>query len=194
LTVLVIMLLEKGVSILHEVKVRGVGIDPKTMSTVLLLSSGDKVLPMFIGIAEATAIASELEGVKSPRPQTHDLMIRILTTLKYRIEKVDITDFKDNTYYAVITLVQDGTGDGAPVKLEIDARPSDAVALALKSNAPIYLSEKLAGDLVLREVDVEIISNVKMPSNEPIAKDEVEAFRQFLDDVTPEEWNRFIDK
>ncbi|MDD2431171.1 MAG: bifunctional nuclease family protein [Firmicutes bacterium] len=180
---------------MQEVKVRGVGIDPKTMSTVLLLSSGDKVLPIFIGVAEATSIASELEGTKSQRPQTHDLMIEVLEKLKSRIEKVIITDFKDNTYYAVMTIIQDGYEDGASVKLEIDARPSDAVALALKSKAPIYLSEKLIGELVLMEVDVEIISNTtKASDKEPIAKGEVEAFKQFLADVTPEEWQRFIDK
>lgn len=168
-----------------EVKVRGVGIDPKTMSTVLLLSSGEKILPIFIGVAEATAIASELEGTKSQRPQTHDLFIIMLGRLKSRIEKVIISDIKDNTYLAVMTIVQ----EGAEKEMEIDARPSDAVALALKSKAPIYLSENLASELIL----MEIAKEESLPKD-PIAKDEIEAFKNFLDEVTPEEWERFLKK
>ncbi|HHY19708.1 MAG TPA: bifunctional nuclease family protein [Firmicutes bacterium] len=171
-----------------EVKVRGVGIDPKTMSTVLLLSSGEKILPILIGVAEATAIASELEGNKSIRPQTHDLMIQIMEKLESKVEKVSITDVKDNTYYAIITVVQE-SAEGASEKLEIDARPSDAVALALKSGAPIYISDKLADELVLMEIE----TAGTLPK-EPIAKDEVEAFKQFLDEASPEEWNRFLSR
>ncbi len=168
-----------------EVKVRGVGIDPKTMSTVLLLSSGEKILPIFIGVAEATAIASELEGSKSQRPQTHDLFLIMLERLKSKIEKVIISDVKDNTYFAVMTIVQ----EGAAGKIEIDARPSDAVALALKSKAPIYLSENLANELILMEIAQE-----ESLAKEPIDKDEIEAFKHFLDEATPEEWERFLKK
>lgn len=181
---------------------RGVGIDPKTMGTVLLLSSGERVLPIFIGVAEATAIASELEGTKYPRPQTHDLFVKLLASLNKKIEKVTITDVKGNTYYAVMTITKNdldaSTGDS--VKFEIDARPSDAVALALKSNAPIFLSEKLASELVLMEIESEsVVSEAVLNefvdiTKDPIAKDEVEAFREFIDNITPEEWNRFLKK
>lgn len=168
---------------MQEVKVRGVGVDPKTMNTVLLLSSGEKILPILIGVAEATAIASELEGHKSVRPQTHDLFLIVLEKMNSYIKKVTITDVKDDTYYAIITLAT----VGAMEDIEIDARPSDAVALALRSKAPIFISDKLAKDLVLMEIDTKEEKPI-----DPIDTEEVEAFKQFLDEITPEEWNRFL--
>ena len=168
---------------MQEVKVRGVGVDPKTMNTVLLLSSGDKILPILIGVAEATAIASELEGHKSVRPQTHDLFLIVLEKMNSYIKEVNITDVKDDTYYAIIKLAKVGAVDD----IEIDARPSDAVALALRSKAPIFISDKLAEELVLMEIETK-----EEKLTEPIDTEEVEAFKRFLDEVTPEEWNRFL--
>ena len=151
---------------MREVVVHGVRIDLPAGVPMLLLREvdGTRGLPIWIGAAEASAIANVLEGATPPRPLTHDLMADLLEALGHTLTAVKITEVEEGTFYAVIEV------DGE----EVSARPSDAVALALRVGAPIY-----AADAVLAEVGVEIPA----PREE-----EVEKFREFLDNVSPEDF------
>jgi len=122
-----------------EVKLEGLALDMTTNSPVVILSpSGlDKVLPIWIGHAEAWAIAMELSGVGSKRPLSHDLMKTLVESLQAHVDRVEIIDLKEQTFYAVIHLVRDSE------KCQIDARPSDSIALALKTGAPIFVNAEL---------------------------------------------------
>jgi uncharacterized protein len=122
---------------LLEVRVRGVSVDPQAGSPVVLLEElrGEQVLPIWVGVFEARAIAMEMDDIKPVRPMTHDLLKNIVEGLQARVAKVVISDLKDNTFYAQITLTTGGTS------LQIDARPSDAIALALRVKAPLYVAK-----------------------------------------------------
>jgi bifunctional DNase/RNase len=122
-----------------EVHVQSVALDPTSRSPVLLLEddAGEIALPIWIGPAEAQAIAMQIEGVSPPRPMTHDLMKDILDRVGVRLVKVVIADLRDNTYYARILL------DWAGEEVEIDSRPSDAVALAVRFGQPIFVTTGL---------------------------------------------------
>ena len=117
-----------------------VTVDPLSNSPIVILKEidGDKILPIWIGIMEATAIASELENIKFSRPMTHDLLKNIMDTLDVKVTKVEVCDLRDNTYYALIHLL---TSDGK--EYAIDARPSDALALSLRVNAPIFVRDEV---------------------------------------------------
>jgi len=121
------------------VKLEGVVVDPQTGSPVLFLvdEASGRGIPVWIGVNEARTISMELQGISAPRPLTHDLLKRILDLLDARVERVVISDIRDNTYFAVLSI---GSGNQ---NWEIDCRPSDAIALALKGQAPIYISRKL---------------------------------------------------
>ncbi|MFN3921132.1 MAG: bifunctional nuclease family protein [Caldimicrobium sp.] len=120
-----------------KVTIHGIAIDPVSNSPVMLLKeiNGSRILPIWIGVLEATSIASKLENIQFPRPLTHDLMKNILDFLGIRVPKIEIVDLRENTYYAIITLDVQGE------LIDIDARPSDAVALALRTGAEIFVSE-----------------------------------------------------
>jgi bifunctional DNase/RNase len=122
-----------------ETKIKSLMVDPNTQSPVVILESvADKrLLPIWIDIAEARAIALELEQIKVPRPLTHDLMRNILNRLGATLERVVITDLRNGTYYALLYLKSKGQ------ELQIDARPSDAMALALKTNAPVFVASEV---------------------------------------------------
>lgn len=121
----------------REMKVSGLTVDPYTNTPIVLLRDLDEkeVVPIWIGAFEASAIATKLEKVQLSRPMTHDLMKNLLDTLSVKVIKIEVTDLRDNTFYAIIHLDMDGT------HLAIDARPSDSIALALRANAPIYVNE-----------------------------------------------------
>jgi len=122
-----------------EAKVKTVIVDPATRSPVVVLESltDKRLLPIWIDVAEARAIALELEHVKTPRPLTHDLMHNIVSQLEATLERVVIADLRNNTYYALLHLKHKGRD------LQIDARPSDAMALALKMKAPVFVSSRV---------------------------------------------------
>jgi bifunctional DNase/RNase len=158
---------------MQQMDIYGVSFDLVGKQPIVLLKThdGNRFLPIWIGHPEAAAILMKLQNASSPRPLTHDLMTEILGQLDVRIERVTVTELRDNTFYAQITIVQDGT------ELEIDSRPSDAIALAVRADAPIF-----ADDRVIEESAIEF-------EGEDVNEEQiVEEFRSFLDHVTPEEF------
>lgn len=119
--------------------ISGLAVDPLTNSPVMVLKDEqtDESLPIWIGLMEASAIASELENVSYSRPMTHDLLKAAIESLGAELVRIEVCDLKDNTFYALLKLKRDGE------ELAIDARPSDAVALAVRFRAPIYVSEEV---------------------------------------------------
>lgn len=141
---------------LLQVKIYKLIVDPSSMQPVVLLADSleERAMVIWIGPCEATAIQGEIQGVKQPRPSTHDLVERIIRKTGGTLERIIITHSKDNTYYATIVLGKDHS------PLEIDARPSDSLALALKFKAPIYVAKKLFEEMAV-------------PLKEPKAADEI---------------------
>jgi bifunctional DNase/RNase len=121
-----------------EVKINGLFLTQNQASGVILKEiKGERTLPIIIGEYEAQSIALGLEKIKPPRPITHDLTLSMLESLMAKIEKIEVTELKDNTYYAIIYIRQNST------IFEIDSRPSDALALAVRKNIPIYVAEEV---------------------------------------------------
>ena len=122
-----------------EMKIRGLMMDPMSNMPIVVLkdTTGDSVLPIWVGIYEANAIALEIEKVTTPRPMTHDLIKVLLMGLDASIKKVVVSELKDDTFYAVIWLERDGT------LVSIDSRPSDALALALRIDCPIFVEDEV---------------------------------------------------
>lgn len=156
-----------------EVKVDGLALDMTTNSPVIILAplNLNKVLPIWIGHSEAWAIAMELSGIGSKRPMTHDLLKAVIGTLSAQVEKVEITELKEQTFYARVLLKSDGK------VFTIDARPSDSIALALKSGAPIFADEALFN---LKEGDQQTEI-----SNDP------ESLADRLKKINPEDFGRY---
>ena len=122
-----------------EMKIRGLMMDPVSNMPIVLLKevSSDTVLPIWVGVYEANAIALEIEKVSTPRPMTHDLIKNVLVGLEAMLHKVVVTELKDDTFYAVIWLEREGQ------VVSIDSRPSDALALALRMDCPIFVDEEV---------------------------------------------------
>ncbi len=120
-----------------EVKIKGLMIDPISNLPIIILKDkeSDSVLPIWVGIFEANAIALQIENIGTPRPMTHDLIKNLLETLSARVDKIVITELKDSTFFARIHLNVQGN------IIEVDSRPSDAIAIALRAEAPIYVDE-----------------------------------------------------
>ena len=152
---------------MRELSVVGVRVELPSNQPIVLLKEvdGDRYLPIWIGAVEATAIAYEQQGVKPPRPLTHDLMRDILTAVNAPLRAVEIMELKDNVYFADLLL-----GDG----VRVSARPSDSIALALRAGAPIRCAEQILTDV-----------GIVIPDEQ---EDEVEKFREFLEQVTPEDF------
>ncbi len=124
---------------LRPMTISAIAVDSLTKSPVVILKEvgGERTLPIWIGLLEANAIASELEGVKFPRPMTHDLLKNVMESTDVKVNKVEVCDLKDNTYFALIHITHNGK------EISIDARPSDALALSLRVNAPIFVAEEV---------------------------------------------------
>ena len=151
----------------------GVSFDMVGKQPIVLLRTldGSKFLPIWIGHPEAAAILMKLQGTPTPRPMTHDLVTEILGELNAKVEKIAVTELRDNTFYACITLRIDGS------EVEIDSRPSDAIALAVRAEAPIF-----AADDVIEE------SAIEFEGEEVNEEEIVSEFKQFLEHVTPDEF------
>jgi len=161
-----------------QVRVAGLSLDTSTEQPVLLLvpedqaetpGPGRRALPIWIGHAEATAILLAIQGVEPPRPMTHDLLKTALLAAGFAVSRVDITRIEGGTFYATLHLAGEGRD------LEIDARPSDSIALALRFDCPVFVAEGL-----FEEASVEV--------TEVDEEEEVERFRDFLDHVDPSDF------
>ena len=124
---------------LKEMKISGITVDPFTNTPIVILKDvdGKDVLPIWIGLLEASSIATALENIQTPRPMTHDLIKNIIEQLGVKVIKIEVNDLKDNTYYALLHLEVKGK------RLVIDSRPSDALAIALRTGAPIFVEESV---------------------------------------------------
>jgi bifunctional DNase/RNase len=158
---------------MHEMVIYGVSFDLVGKQPIVLLKTadGNKFLPIWIGHPEAAAILMKLQGATPPRPMTHDLVNEILGELDARVLRITVTELRENTFYAQITVQRDGT------EVEIDSRPSDAIALAIRAEAPIY-----AADEVIEE------SAIEFEGEEVNEEEMVSEFKRFLDNVTPDEF------
>jgi bifunctional DNase/RNase len=166
-----------------EMVIYGVSFDLVGKQPIVLLKTtdGNRYLPIWIGHPEAAAILMRLQGQEPPRPLTHDLTCSIIDSLDASVERVTVTELRDSTFFAQITLVKNGT------EIEIDSRTSDAIAIALRADAKIY-----AADEVIDE------SGVQFEGDEPdfattgsvvsLGDVDIAEFRQFLDTVTPDEF------
>ena len=139
---------------LVQMKVRGLLFDPRGNMYIVVLEDDTRTLPIWVGIPEANAIALELEKVLTPRPMTHDLIRNILESLNVSVQKIVVNDLRDNTYFATITLGRNGES------VEVDSRPSDAIALALRTASPIYVDEVVLRMQSIESLD-EWLKNVK---------------------------------
>ena len=150
--------------------VRGIALDPITNMPIIILKDLEekKALPIWVGIFEANAIALELEKTSTPRPMTHDLIKNILDGLGIGVRQILVNDLKDNTFYAVIELQHNGG------TVNIDSRPSDAIALALRMNAPIFVAEKVVSQARSAEVAEE--------------REENEKWKEWLENIKPEDF------
>ncbi len=152
-----------------EMKVRGIAVDPqlKTPAVILTDEEEKRYLPIWIGVAEATAIFIQLNEQTLPRPMTHDLLKTVIETLGAKVNKVLVNDINQNTFFARIYLELPEMGE----RFDIDARPSDAIALALRTNSPIFVAEKVV-------VNATIVDKDKY-------KEEMSEFKKFLENLTP---------
>ena len=159
---------------MKEMILYGISFDVIGKQPIILLKTADanKFLPIWIGHQEAAAILMKLQGTELPRPMTHDLMTSIISHLDAEVIKVTVTELRENTFYALLTL-RLASGD-----VEVDSRPSDALALAVRTNAPIYAADQLVEDNAI-EFDHEVED----------AEEVIEKFRAFLDNVAPEDFN-----
>ena len=167
-----------------EVILRAVRVDVGSSTPLLLLEEvgGERVLPIFVGAPEATAIAYALQGVETPRPMSHDLMGNVISALGGRLFAVEITELIDNTFYANLRIVRDG-GD-----IIVSSRPSDAVALALRVGAPILVRDELMADqgkIIQLDDDTDEDEQDEASSEAAL----VAELRDFLDTVRPEDFN-----
>jgi bifunctional DNase/RNase len=153
-----------------ELNLVGVRVELPTNQPIVLLKErdGERYLPIWIGAAEATAIAFALQGIVTARPLTHDLMKNVLEEIGVHVERIVITELKEGTFYAVIEMALNGS------RYEVSSRPSDAIALAVRVNVPIFANEE-----VLSEASIVIRDDEEQ---------EVQKFREFLDQVTPEDF------
>lgn len=157
-----------------EVRIRGLMMDPATNMPIIVLKdvASDTVMPIWVGIFEANAIAIEIEKVAAPRPMTHDLTRNLIRHLNATLERVIINELKDETFFATLWLRQDGE------PITVDARPSDAIALALRADCPIYVSEQ-------------VIQTAKLNTSGPPDGPTAEQLRGWLEGLNDEDLGRY---
>jgi bifunctional DNase/RNase len=158
---------------LIKMTVRGIALDPITNMPIVILKDPEerRALPIWVGIFEANAIALELEKVSTPRPMTHDLLKNILEGLGITVQQIIVNDLKENTFYATIELNYNGS------VVSIDSRPSDAIALALRVNAPIFVTETVVTQAKNIEVSEE--------------KEETDKWKEWLENLKPEDFGKY---
>jgi bifunctional DNase/RNase len=154
---------------LIEMTIKGLMVDPITNMPIVLLKDkeGDRVLSIWVGIFEANAIALQIENISTPRPMTHDLLRNVISDLDGRVDRIVVCDLKDNTFYAIIHLTVKGE------RVAVDARPSDAIALALRTRAPILVEER-------------VIDNAKT-----VEHADSDRLQQWLESLDPDELGKY---
>lgn len=168
---------------MREMTLYGVSFEPIGKQPIVLLKTADddRYLPIWIGHSEAAAILMRLQGATPPRPMTHDLLTDVVSELQGEVVRVTVTELRENTFYARITIVQDGR------ELEIDSRPSDAIALAVRCDAQIF-----AADDVIEESSIEFQADDEEQGSvvtaSSLADLDPAEFREFLETVTPEQF------
>lgn len=162
---------------LKPMVISGLTVDPLTNSPIVLLKEveGQRTLPIWIGLLEATAIASELEGIKFSRPMTHDLLKNIMGLMNVKVNRVEVCDLKNNTYFAVIHIDHNGK------EMSIDARPSDALAISLRMGAPIFVAE----DVIQKSSQVEIKAEPEDTSEQG------KRWQEILEKLNPEDFGKY---
>jgi uncharacterized protein len=156
-----------------EMTIKGLMVDPVTSMPIVILrdKDGQRVLPIWVGVFEANAIALQIENIPTPRPMTHDLLRNVITDLKASVQKIVVCDLQENTFYALIYLAMNG------VTVAIDARPSDALALALRTRAPIYVEDA-------------VIDHAKTVDFTP-EKNDADRLHQWLDSLDPDDLGKY---
>jgi uncharacterized protein len=162
---------------MHEMVIYGVSFDLVGKQPIVLLKTadGNKFLPIWIGHPEAAAILMKLQGASTPRPMTHDLVTDMLEQLGAQVTRIAVTELRENTFYAQITVQLNGS------EVEIDSRPSDAIALAIRAEAPIFAAERVIEESAIEFEDGDDVSDEDIEAK-------VTEFKQFLDTVTPEQF------
>ena len=156
-----------------EMKIRGLMMDPVTNMPIVVLKDpvSDAVLPIWVGIYEANAIALEIEKVATPRPMTHDLIKNVLTGLETKVHKVVVTELRDDTFFAVIWMERNGS------VISVDSRPSDALAVAMRLDCPIYVEDEVLKSSKLAATVSDKVSN--------------EELRKMLENMNDEDFGRY---
>ena len=160
-----------------EMKVMGIALDTRTGSPIVVLHDLEnrKALPIWIGSAEASAIIRNIEKLSVARPMTHDLIISIVDKTGYKLDRIEINDVEKETYYATLFLTK---GDDV---IEIDSRPSDAIAVAMRAEAPIF-------------VTANVLMNGSVSTDSARDEEEAEEFKDFIQSVKPSDFEKLIDK
>jgi bifunctional DNase/RNase len=161
-----------------EMEISGLAIDPLSSVPIVILKevTGKNSVPIWIGLLEASAIATVLEEIEFSRPMTHDLLKNIMETMNIVIERIVVDDLKDNTYYATIYMVADGRN------FEIDSRPSDAIAIALRTSAKIYMEESV----IERSRKLDLTQPEDLHSEEAKKK-----WAEVLDNLDPDDFGKY---
>ena len=162
---------------LHEVNIASMAIDPTSNTPIIILKSvkGDQAVPIWIGLLEATSIASALRDIKFDRPMTHDLFKNFIDNLEMEVSKVEVCDLKDNTFYARIYFVSEDK------EFDMDARPSDAIAIALRFGAPIYVDDKIFDQSQMVEGDYEVLNK----------SEDGKKWADYLENLSPEDFGKY---
>jgi bifunctional DNase/RNase len=162
---------------LHEVNIASMAIDPTSNTPIIILKSvkGDQAVPIWIGLLEATSIASALRDIKFDRPMTHDLFKNFIDNLEMVVSKVEVCDLKDNTFYARIYF------ESKDKSFDMDARPSDAIAIALRFGAPIYVDDKIFEKSQMVEGDYEVLNK----------SEDGKKWAEYLENLNPEDFGKY---
>ena len=157
--------------------ISGLTVDPLTNSPIVILKEvdGERTLPIWIGLLEATAIASEMEGIKFSRPMTHDLFRNIMSMVDVKVDKIEVCDLKNNTYYALIHINHQGK------EMSIDARPSDALALSLRMDAPIFVSDEVINQS----------SQIDLKAEPQDTSEQGKKWQEILEKLNPEDFGKY---
>ena len=162
---------------LHKVNVAGLTIDPASNTPIIILKTteDDRAIPIWIGLLEATSIASVIQDIKFDRPMTHDLFKNFSELLNIAVSKVEVCDLKDNTFYAQIHFASHET------KFSMDARPSDAIAIALRFKAPIYVAEEVIEKSAVADGEPEVLDQ----------SEEGKKWADYLDKLSAEDFGKY---